>query len=85
VARTLLDEAETLIPPTCRNVEKAGLLVAKAEVNWLAGAPDQTEASLRAALQIYEDLHVVPLADLARTGPPRATSTRVQPSFNLLR
>jgi predicted ATPase len=66
-ARTLLDEAETLIPPTCRNAVRAELLMATAEVNWLAGAPDQTAASLRAALQIFEDLHMVPLADLART------------------
>jgi predicted ATPase/DNA-binding SARP family transcriptional activator len=63
--RALLDEAETLIPPACRNVEKAGLLMAKTEVEWLAGAPDEAAANLRAALRIYEDLHVVPLADLA--------------------
>jgi hypothetical protein len=35
-------------------------------VEWLAGAPDQASASLRAALGIYEDRHVVPLADLAK-------------------
>jgi hypothetical protein len=37
-------------------------------VEWLAGAPDQAAASLRAALEIYEDRHVVPLAELARMG-----------------
>jgi predicted ATPase/DNA-binding SARP family transcriptional activator len=64
-ARALLDEAETLFPPACRNVEKAGLLMTKAMVEWLAGAPDETAANLRAALRIYQDLHVVPLAGLA--------------------
>jgi hypothetical protein len=41
--------------------------MARAEVYWLAGQADQTEASLRRAWQIYEDLHVVPLAKLCRT------------------
>ncbi len=41
--------------------------MARADVYWLAGQADQTEASLRRAWQIYEDLHVVPLAKLCRT------------------
>jgi len=41
-------------------------LVAKAEVDRLAGSPDQAAASLRAALRIYEDRHAAPLAEQAR-------------------
>ena len=40
--------------------------MARAEVEWLAGAPGRAAASLRAALAIYENRHVVPLAELAR-------------------
>jgi predicted ATPase/transcriptional regulator with XRE-family HTH domain len=64
-ARELLDEAAEVCSPTAA-VERAGVLMARAEVEWLAGAPDQASASLRAALGIYEDRHVVPLADLAK-------------------
>jgi hypothetical protein len=38
------------------------VLVAKAEVNRLAGAPGQAVASLRAALRIYEDHRAPQLA-----------------------
>jgi len=38
------------------------VLVAKAEVDQLAGAPDQAAASLRAALRIYEDRRARQLA-----------------------
>jgi len=41
--------------------------VAQAEVYRLAGALDQAEASLRQALQFYEDRRIVPLAAQART------------------
>jgi hypothetical protein len=41
--------------------------MAKAELEWLAGSPDKTAASLHTALQIYEDLHVVALVELAST------------------
>ena len=63
----LIREAEALIAPTSPRVEHAHVLMAKAEVNWLAGEADQAEASARAALQIYEDLHVTPFAELIRT------------------
>ena len=56
-----------VITPTTWKVEKAGVLMARAEVYWLAGQPDQAEASLRRAWQIYEDLHVVPLEKLCGT------------------
>jgi len=66
-ATWLIREAEALIAPTPSRVEHAHVLMAKAEVNWLAGEADQAEASARAALQIYEDLHVTPFAELIRT------------------
>ena len=66
-ATRLIREAEALIAPTSSRVEHAHVLMAKAEVNWLAGEADQAEASARAALQIYEDLHVTPFAELIRT------------------
>ncbi|MBV8431087.1 MAG: hypothetical protein JO244_07995, partial [Solirubrobacterales bacterium] len=62
-ARTLLDEAEALIAPTSWAVLQAEILMARAEVDRLAGAPEQAEASLRAALRIYQDRHATPLAD----------------------
>jgi predicted ATPase/DNA-binding SARP family transcriptional activator len=61
-ARQLITEAEALILPTCHARLKAHLLVAKAEVNQLAGDRDQAQASLHTALRIYEDHHVLPLA-----------------------
>jgi predicted ATPase/DNA-binding XRE family transcriptional regulator len=53
-------EAENSSPPW---VIRAVVLMAEAEVNRLAGAPDQAAASLRAALRIYEDRHVLPLVE----------------------
>ena len=61
-ARQLITQAEALISPTCYTELKAHLLVAKAEVNQLAGDRDQAQASLHAALRTYEDHHAVPLA-----------------------
>jgi len=54
-ARRLVAEAEALITPASSALVRAGLLVVKAEVDRLAGAPDQAAAGLRAALRIYED------------------------------
>src|SRR5262245_13514967 len=54
-ARRLLAEAEALITPASSPLTRAEVLMAKAEVDWLAGAPDQAAASLHAALRIYED------------------------------
>jgi predicted ATPase/DNA-binding SARP family transcriptional activator len=54
-ARRLLAEAEALITPASSALTRAEVLKAKAEVDRLAGAPDQAAASLRAALRIYED------------------------------
>ena len=62
----LADEAVTLMSSTSYAVNQAETLMAKAEVNRLAGKRDQAEASLVAALQIYQDRHAVPLAEQAR-------------------
>ena len=64
-AQTLLDEAEALVSPTCWAPLQAGILMARAEVDRLAGAPERAEASLRAALRIYQDRHATPLAQQA--------------------
>ena len=53
-ARQLADQA--LLSPTSAPMRQADALLARAEVERLAGAPDQAAASLRAALHIYEDM-----------------------------
>jgi tetratricopeptide (TPR) repeat protein len=65
-ARQLADEAEALIAPTSWAELQAAVLVAKAEVSKLAGAPAEAAASLRKALRIYQDRRVVPLAERTR-------------------
>ena len=62
----LTDEALTLIPATTRAPRLAEVLVAQAEVSLLAGVLSEAEASLRRALQLYEDRRVVPLAERTR-------------------
>ena len=77
-ARTLLDEAVALVSPTSWAALQAEILMAKAEVDRLAGAAGQAETCLRAALRIYQDRHVTSLADQATaaldslTDPPDA-------------
>jgi tetratricopeptide (TPR) repeat protein len=77
-ARALLDEAEALVAPTSWAALQAEILLARAEVERLAGALGPAEASLRAALRIYQDKHVTFLADqttaalASLTGHPRA-------------
>jgi hypothetical protein len=77
-ARTLLDEAAALVSSTCWAALQAEILMSRAEVDRLAGAPAQAKASLRAALRIYQDRHASPLADQAAaalaslTGHPSA-------------
>ena len=44
----------------------AEMLVAQAEMSRLAGAPGEAEASLRRALQLYEDRRMAPLAERTR-------------------
>jgi tetratricopeptide (TPR) repeat protein/DNA-binding XRE family transcriptional regulator len=64
-ARVLLDEAAALVSPTSWAALQAEVLLARAEVDRLAGAPEHAEASLRTALRIYQDRHATPLADRA--------------------
>jgi tetratricopeptide (TPR) repeat protein len=47
-------------------LDRAEVLEARAEVDRLAGAPDQAAASLRAALQFYEDLQATARAEKTR-------------------
>jgi predicted ATPase/DNA-binding SARP family transcriptional activator len=61
-ARRLLAETEALITPASSAVTRAEVLIAKAEVDRLAGAPDHATVSLRAALRIYEDRRATQLA-----------------------
>lgn len=64
-ARVLVDEAAALVSPTSWAVLQAEILMARAEVDRLAGAPAQAAVSLRAALGIYQDRRATPLADKA--------------------
>jgi class 3 adenylate cyclase/tetratricopeptide (TPR) repeat protein len=64
-ARTLLDEAAALVSPTSWALLQAEILLARAEVDRLAGAPQQAEASLRSALRLYQDRHAPLLAGQA--------------------
>jgi hypothetical protein len=65
-ARRLAGQAEALIASTTWADLQAEILVAKAEVAKLAGAPAEAAASLREALHIYEEGRAVALADQAR-------------------
>jgi len=65
-ARQLADEATALVSQTSDAVLLAQTFMDKAEVNRLAGAYDQAAASMHAALRIYEDKHVAPLAERAK-------------------
>ena len=64
-AARLAEEAVTLVPATCEVLERAEFLVVQAEVARLAGAVGQAEASLRRALQFYQDRRLVVLAERA--------------------
>jgi predicted ATPase/DNA-binding SARP family transcriptional activator len=65
-ARRLVGQAEALLSPTSAPMKRADVMEAKAEVERLAGAPEQSAASLRAALQIYEGRRATALAQRAR-------------------
>jgi predicted ATPase/DNA-binding SARP family transcriptional activator len=64
-ARQLTGQAETLAPASWPELQ-AAILVAKAEVSRLAGAPEEAASSLRKALHIYEDRRAPALADRTR-------------------
>ena len=76
-ARQLADDAEALAAPTSWTALQAELLEAKAEVARLAGATEEAEICLRAALSLHEQRRASALADRARaalaalTGDPR--------------
>jgi class 3 adenylate cyclase/tetratricopeptide (TPR) repeat protein len=64
-ARALLDEAEALVSPTSWAALQGEILMARAEVDRLAGAREQAKTSLHAALRIYQDRRATHLADQA--------------------
>jgi predicted ATPase len=64
-ARLLLGQAEALTPPIWGALQ-AELLMARAEVDRLAGAHDQAGASLRAAVLICENRRAAALTDRAK-------------------
>jgi predicted ATPase len=65
--RRLADEGEALVSLTASPLDQAMVHRARAEVEWLAGAPGQAATRLRAALEIYEDRRATALAEQART------------------
>ncbi len=75
-ARQLVGQVEALLSPTSPSMLQTEVLTTRAEVERLAGAPDQAAASLCAALQIFEDLRAATLARRARAA---LTSLAAQP------
>ena len=75
-AMELVDEAEALITPASSAVVQTEVLEAKAEVSRLAGGLEQAAASLRAALQIYEDRCATQLAARVRAALARLEAQR---------
>jgi tetratricopeptide (TPR) repeat protein len=73
-ALTLAEDAVALSAPTSWAVLQAEMLMAKAEVNRLAGASAQAESSLREALRIYQDRHAAALASRAHAALADLTS-----------
>jgi predicted ATPase len=65
-ARQLTGQAETLAPASWPELQ-AAVLVAKAEVSKLAGAPEEAANSLLKALRIYQERRAPALADRTRT------------------
>ena len=65
-AARLADEALAQIPATSVDPLLGEVLIAKAEVLRLAGAPGDAEPSLRRALQLFEDRRMTPLAERTR-------------------
>jgi predicted ATPase len=65
-AARLAEEAVACVPATGSVPERAEFLVAQSEVLQLAGALGKAEASLRQALQFYQDRRMVPLAERTR-------------------
>ena len=66
-ARQVLSEVAASNSPIPSPLDQAYLLEARAEVERLAGNPEQAAASLRAALHIYEDRRATSLAERVRS------------------
>ena len=62
VRKPTAEKPASLITPASSPVTRAEVLIAKAEVDRLAEAPERAAASLRAALRIYEDRRATQLA-----------------------
>jgi non-specific serine/threonine protein kinase len=77
-ARLLLGQAEALIPPIWGALQ-AEALMARAEVDRLAGAHDQAAASLHSAVLISENRRAAALADRAKAALTSLTKTARQP------
>jgi tetratricopeptide (TPR) repeat protein len=75
-AKQLAEEAVALVPAASSAPELAEFLVAQAEVLQLAGALDQAQASLRKALQLYENRRMTALAGQTRALLARLTGQR---------
>ena len=65
-ARQLVGQVEAVLPPTSVPMPRADVLRTRAEVERLAGEPGQAAASLRAALDIYQQKRATTLAGQAR-------------------
>jgi tetratricopeptide (TPR) repeat protein len=77
-ARVLLGQAEALIPPIWGALQ-AEMLMARAEVDRLAGAHDQAAASLHAAIRISQNRRAAALTDRANA----ALTSLTRPAGNL--
>jgi predicted ATPase/DNA-binding SARP family transcriptional activator len=65
-AERLLDEAEAILSATAYAAEVGEVLLARAEVQRIAGAPDVAARTLRKALELYEERRASALADQVR-------------------
>jgi len=74
-ARRLLGEVQAALPPGEWPLLEAETLVAKAEIARLAGAPEEAEHHLRAALRIYQDFRLVAFAEKTKAAIASLTQT----------
>ena len=68
-ARQFVGQVEALISPSSPPVDHADVLEVKAEIERLAGAPAQAAASLRAAIEIYDGVGAIALAEKSQSRP----------------
>ena len=79
-ARALLDQAAALVSPTSWATLQAQVLMARTEVDRLAGTPEQAQASLRAALRTATDRHAT--RSPTRPQPPSTALPAIRRSAN---